>query len=424
MLTGKKSFYVNTLFLVLLLIETVQVLAMDRRAYQHGVRLVKDQASNIWAVWSSSPGNPPQGHKRLMLADGTKCSYFTHDIFYSKLNTANLSIQPHLLLGMNEAQEPVDAAISQDGAIAVTFEDGSETDTNSCNGVIRQRYIIYPRFPERFLELKTVKVDGAHSGHVAAVGNNFVFVYAEGWIEGDGAFDAGTANDIYIETISSEGTYRWHYAVATDKGWPRDWWPLVAGSPRYALLAWQRLVKDSSYANLMIAVYDPQNNKLIKPAKILKENLQYYHFDVQYLEKIKRFLVVGNYLGNTMTSQAITVVSPKLFAYLLDETGNVVDYWESDDKCVECGNYPTLNLVREVRPAILGDDVATVLYPVKPNGIASLKVSKISITLKDVRYLKQPWFPLGTDGIFLDNSKALFINLTPTGARLIEVPTE
>lgn len=411
-------------FLALLLLATVQVLAMDRRAYQHGVRLVKDDAANIWAIWSSSPGNPPQGRKRLILEDGTKCSFFTHDIFYSQLNTANSSIQSHLLLGMNEAQEPVDAAITQDGAIAITFEDGSETDTTSCDGVIKQRYKIYSRFPDHFSELKTVKVNGGHSGHIAAVGNYFVIVYAEGWIEGDGAFEAGTANDIYVETISSEGAYRWHYPVATDKGWPRDWWPLVAGSPRYALLAWQRLVKDSNYAALMVALYDPQTNKLIKPATILKENLQYYHYDVQYLKKLNRFLVVGNYLGNTIMSESRVVVSPKLFAYLLDEAGNVVSYWESDDKCTKCGSYLNLNLVREVRPAILDDEIATVLYPIKPNAIASLEVGRSNISLKGIQNQKHLWFPLGTDGIFLDDNKALFMNLTPAGARLIEVPFE
>jgi hypothetical protein len=367
-------------------------------------------------------GNPPQGRKRLIREDGTKCSFFTHDIFYSLLNTANPIIQPYLLLGMNEAQEPVDAAISQDGTIIITFEDGSETDTTGCDGIIKQRYKIYSQFPDRFSELNTVKVDGGHSGHVTAVGNNFVIVYAEGWIDGDGAFDAGTANDVYIETISSEGTYRWHYAVAVDKGWPRDWWPLVAGSPRYALLAWQRLVKDSNYAALMVALYDPQTNKLIKPATILKENLQYYHYDVQYLKKINRFLVVGNYLGNTIVSQSLVVVSPKLFAYLLDEAGNVVSYWESEDKCTKCGTYPNMALVRESRPAIMDHDVATVSYPIKPNGIASLKVGRNNIILNSIQTQKHFWFPLGTDGIFLDSSKTLFVNLTPTGVRLIEVP--
>lgn len=423
MLTSKKIFYPVVFFLALLLVTgSSQVAALDRRAYQHGVRLLKDHDENLWAIWSSSPGNPPEGRKRLILEDGTECSYFTHDIFYSPVDPGNTEIRPRLLLGMPEAQEPVDVAISKEGPVAITFEDGSETDTNSCDGVIKQRYKIYSRFPDDSTELGSVRVNGGHSGHIASVGNNFVIVYAEGWVNDDGVDDSGTANDIYVETIGSDGNYRWHKPVARDKGWPRDWWPLVAGSSHHALLVWQRLVKDSSYANLMVTLYDPQTNELIKPITVLKENLQHYHFDVQYLSKINRFLIVGNYLGKTVASESVSIISPKLFAYLLDEKGSVISYWDSDKKCTHCGSYPAINLVREARPAILDDKVARILYPVKPNGIVSLEVSPNSVKLVNLFVQEHLWFSLGTDGIFLGRNKALFMNLTPVGAKLIELP--
>ncbi len=424
MLASKNKIYAVTFLLVLVIVaQTSQVFALDRRAYQHGVRFLKDHSENIWAIWSSSPGNPPQGRKRLILEDGTRCSYFTHDIYYSSIDAVNPAIQPQLLLAMPEAQEPVDAAIATDGTIAITFEDGSETDTRSCDGVIKQRYKMFSAFPGSSTELGTVKVLGGHSGHIAAVGNNFVIAYAEGWVDGDGVDGSGTANDIYVETISLDGIYRGHSPVARDKGRLRDWWPLVAGSSRYALLVWQRLVKDSAYANLMIAVYDPQSNRLIRQVEVLKENLQHYHFDVQYLPKLNRFLIAGNYLGEIVASDSVSIISPKLFAYLLDENGDVVAYWDSETKCASCGSYPGFNLVREARPAILNGVVSRVLYPVKPNGILSLEVSHDGIKFDDIFFQTHLWFPLGTDGIFLDNGKALFVNLTPTGARLVNVPS-
>jgi len=397
-------------------------LATDRRAYQHGIRLVKDQTAAIWAIWSSSPGNPPEGQKKLVLSDGTRCGYFTHNIFYSHINPEHPVIQPQLLLEMPEAQEPVDAAVNDDGTIAITFEDGSDSDTKTCDGVIAQRYQIFTHFPDEASELLTVSIDGAHSGHIASVGNKFVIVHAEGWIDGEGAFDGGTANDIYVETISRQGVSRHYRAVARDKGSNRDWWPLIAGSSNNALLVWQRLVDGSSYAQMMIAVYNPKQNVLTKPVTVLKENLQYYHFDVQYLAEIDRFLVLGNFLGKTITPNSLSVVSPKLFALLLDTSGDIVDVWESDSSCAHCSSYPALNLVREVRPAISNKDgMANVLYPVKPDGIAWFKISKQSIRLNQVLRQERQWFPLGTDGIFLDDRRVLFVNLSQTGVKTVEL---
>jgi len=395
---------------------------MDRRAYQHGVRLLKDHEDTIWAIWSSSPGNPPEGQKKLIRSDGSKCSYFTHDIFYSSINPDHPVLHPQLLVSMPEAQEPVDAAVSSSGSIAITFEDGSDSDTRNCDGVIEQRYKIFTHFPERGNELRTVQIDGAHSGHIASVGNNFVIAYAEGWIEGEGAFDGGTANDIYVETFSQDGDSRHFKPVARDKGWPRDWWPLIAGSSKRALLIWQRLVTDSRYASLMATIYDPENNKIVKPIFVLKENLQYYHFDAQFLPAVNRFLVVGNYLGTSIAANSLPIVSPKLFAILLDESGEVIDSWESNNSCTPCGSYPVLSLVRETRPAIINNSaVADVLYPIKPNGIVWFTVTQESVAMKNVFHHQHMWFPLGADGIFLDKQRALFINLTPTGTKIIKV---
>lgn len=408
--------------LVLVVVQSWPLEANDRRAYQHGVSLIKDQKNRVWAIWSSSPGEPPQGETKIRLPDGTKCAHFTHDIFYTQLHPENPVPDPQLLVQMPEAQEPVNVAINANDVVAITFEDGSESDVNNCDGIISQRYQMFQHFPEQASELKTVQVSGGHSGHIAAVGDDFVIAYSEGWIEGGGFDNAGTANDIYVETVSESGESRWHIAVSKDDGWPRDWWPVVATSSQHALLLWQRMVKDNDYAQLMLAMYDPANNTLIKPATLLKKNLQYYHYNVTYLPSIKRYLIAGNYLGVTTDSRSRTNLSPKLFVMLLDSSGELVYSWEYDKECRECGSYLNFNLVRESNPAVLVfADELVVQYPVKPNGIVSLKVTGQQIEFKEHIKLNSLWFPLGADGIFVDN-KSMFVNLTPQGMRVITVP--
>lgn len=400
--------------------------AVDRRSYQHGIRFISDGNKNYWLLWSSSPGNPPQGEKRVILHDGTRCSYFTHDIYASPINFDHLKIEPQLLLALPEAQEPVDAAVAADGSIALTYEDGSESDVKKCDGVIKQRVKIFSQFPEVAFDTQTVRVSGAHSGHITAVGNDFIVVYAEGWIEGGGVSEAGTANDIYVDVFNSKGESEKHKAIAVDKGSPRDWWPLVAGSSRFALMVWQRFVDNSNHARLMMAIYDPVTNSLIKPLTELRDGLQYYHYDVQYLASINRFLIVGNSLAKVSVNNSLKLVTPRLFAYLLDESGDIVDQWDNEGLCNVCGSYPSVNLVREARPAVIskqlkGEQIANVYYPVKPAGVVSLQVSSQKVLMHNIFKQDQFWFPLGTDGVMIDSDNILFANLTPAGVKLIKV---
>lgn len=417
------------IWLVLAQVIGAQAYAVDARSYQHGIKIIQDINKNHWLIWSSSPGNPPQGETRVKMQDGTKCSYFTHNIYYSPLNVNKPVIEPRLLLGLPEAQEPVDAAIAANGVIAITYEDGSESNVNNCDGVIEQRFQVYTRFPKSPLAIKTVKVPGAHSGHVAAVGNNFVVVYAEGWMDGGGVDQAGSANDIYLDVFNFRGKVKKHKPIAVDKGYQRDWWPLVAGSSRVAMLVWQRYVDKNNYANLMITVYDPKTNRLIKPVTKIKENLQYYHYDIQYLSSIDRFLVIGNYLGKVNVSGSRAAITPRLFAYLFDESGNIVDRFENTRLCNICGSYLDFNLVREAKPAINNksdgqEQKVTVYYPIKPDGVISLQVTDRNITFNNVAKVKHFWFPMGADGLVVGDGKILFANLTLSGVKLIEASME
>lgn len=401
------------------------LLAADRREYQHGVEFVPLPDGRYWLLWSSSPGNPPEGDQKVVKEDGDKCKYFTHDVFYSLIEPNNPMIAENQLISMPEAQEPVSAAIGKNGIIATTFEDGSDSDIANCDGIIQQRYQLFDPNLKTVSKVKKVAVNGAHSGHIATVGNRFVIFYAEGWVSGGGVDEAGSANDIFVDVIDARGKLIHHRAIAVDKGSPRDWWPVIAGSDKYAILVWQRFVPDSNYANLMFAVYDPKKNKLAKEISLLKSNLVYYHYDVQYLPSIDRFLVVGNYLGDTLLEKVgaeLSVISPKAFAYLLDGEGHIVDQWEGDYSCEVCMSYHTHSLVRESQPAILETkDAVKVLYPTKPKGLLAFNISTSKIELQNYIENDHYWFPLGTDGIFLDENTAYFANLTQQGLKTVTI---
>jgi hypothetical protein len=411
------------LILVLCSSFSVTLMAADRREYQHGVEFVPLPDGSYWLLWSSSPGNPPEGDQTVILANGEKCKYFNHDIFYSLINPQNPIVNEKLLISLPEAQEPVSAAIAKDGTIALTFEDGSDSDIENCDGIIHQHFQLFDQSLKLMSGLNKVAVDGAHSGHIVAVGNNFVIVYAEGWINDGGVDGAGSANDVLVDVINTRGERVHHRDIAIDKGSPRDWWPMIAGSDRYAMLVWQRFVPGSRYANLMYTIYDPRSNKLVKEISLLKTNLVYYYYDIQYLSSINRFLIVGNYVGNTLLhtlGKNITVVSPKAFAYLLNELGEIVDQWEASLDCENCGSYFSRTIVRESQPAIFeAKESVKVLYPTKPKGLMSFNITASKIEMQGHVEGDHYWFPLGADGIFLDENTAYFANLTQLGLKTL-----
>jgi len=403
------------------------LIASDRREYQHGVTFVPLADGRYWLLWSSSPGEVPEGDKKVIMKDGGKCNYFTHDIYYALIDPANPDIKKNPLIAMPEAQEPVNAAISSSGSILVTFEDGSDSDIANCDGIIQQRYKTYDSALRPKSGLEKVTIDGGHSGHVAAVGNQFVIAYAEGWVDGGGVDGAGSANDIHVDVVNDKGQRTHHLGVAVDKGSPRDWWPLVAGSQRHALLVWQRYVEDSDYANLMFTVYDPGTNKLVKEISLLKANILYYHYDVQFLPQINRFLIIGNYVGDSLLQKigrVFSVVSPRTFAYLLDERGTIIDQWDASLDCENCGAYFNHPVVRESQPAMLarkeaGEYSVQVLYPTKPRGLIDFNITASEIEFIDHYEIDYYWFPLGSDGIFLDENTVYFVNLTQQGLKTI-----
>ncbi|MGD8567981.1 MAG: hypothetical protein PVJ39_07825 [Gammaproteobacteria bacterium] len=422
----QRRWLVRWVTLVLVLAVAGTASAIDRRQYQHGISLVKRPGDGYWLFWSSAPGKPPAGSRKVIVNDGGKCEYFTHDIYYASIDPEAPVISGHPLIVQPEAQEPVSAAVSATGDMLITYEDGSENDiTEHCDANIQQRYQLYNDALQPQTPVETVTVSGGHSGHVAAAGGRFIIVYSEGWLDDGGVDGAGTGNDIYVDVISERGESVQHRAIAVDKGDPRDWWPLVAASSRYAVLVWQRYVPRSKHADLMYGIYDTQAGKLVRQISLLKSHVVYYHYDVQYLESINRFLVTGAYLGNMLIQKGIrhvTLRTVKGFAYLLDVAGNVIDRWDADTHCNNCGSYMTYVPVREAQPAVYDEaESIKVLYPVKAGGLLLFRINRDRIGRPEYISGNNNWFPLGTDGVFFDTSTAFFANLTPTGVKSIIV---
>ncbi|RUM65591.1 MAG: hypothetical protein DSZ03_02540 [Sulfurimonas sp.] len=354
--------------------------AEDLRAYQHGVDFLQRSDGNYWLIWASS-GIPPQGED----ADGE----WTHDIYAAAINTQTPTLKPAAVITEVRAQEPSSAAIASNGHIMITMEDAFEDDD-----VYAQTYGVYNEQMEPLKGYRNIVAYGGHSGHVAAVGEQFVVFYSEGWVEGGGVDELGSGDDVLLKTYNTRGDLLHVKDVAVGET-TRDWWPLVAGSSQYALLLWQQFVENESHARLLYRIYDPKNNLWVSDTALLSEAVQYYTYDVQYLETLERFLVCG------------TDAQGNGFARLLTREGQVVAH---------AGALPPL--VREAQPALRarGADAVTVVYPSAPKGLTVLTISRTDIQLKRTFVQEHTWLYSGTDGIFTDDENVYFISLTPQGA--------
>jgi len=128
------------------------------------------------AIGSSGPAQAI--HRR-----GQALTAWTHDIFYSDIDPHNPKISPIKIISNPEAQEPASSAISDDGHIMITMEDGW-----NAKNVVAQRYGLYDQSMNPVKPYPNTALDGGHSGHVAASGNRFVIFYSEGWVN-DGGVD-------------------------------------------------------------------------------------------------------------------------------------------------------------------------------------------------------------------------------------------
>ncbi len=353
----------------------------DVRSYQHGVDFLKRSEGRYWLVWASS-GVPPQGEDEQ--------GEWIHDVYAASINANNPEIKPFKLISEVRAQEPSSAAVAADGKIMITMEDAFEADD-----VYAQTYAIYDASLNPVKPYRHIVANGGHSGHVTAAGGYFVVAYSEGWVDGGGVDDLGSGDDVLLATYTSRGDLLHVNDVAVGER-TRDWWPLLAGSPKYVLVLWQQFVDDETHARLLYRRYDPETNSWRGDAAVLLEAVQYYTYDVQYLEALDSFLIYGT------DAQGVG------FARLLTQEGTMAAYHSA---------LPPL--VREAQPAIRvrSDDEVTAVYPSAPTGLTVLSVGSSSIELERTVAQSYRWFYSGTDGIFTDDNSVYFVSLSPDGIK-------
>lgn len=350
----------------------------DHRAWQHGIDLVK-VGEKLLVVWGS-PGNPPQSN-----VGGD----WQHDIYFSWLDTVAakgfISIHPELLVSLPEAQEPPSVAINNQGTILVTAEDG--------NGGINQQAGLWNSQLQKLREYPFTIKKGGHSGHVAAMGNQFLVTYGEGWVDRGGWRNLGTGKNIYARTVDNTGKLGSEIRLTerANKN-PRDSWPLVAGSDRNWLVVWQRYPEMTLQSALINAT-----GRVVARSQLMSNLSPRYSYDVAFSPEISNYVVAGR-------------TGDHGFVSIVDLAGNVVN--------TKTGLPP---MQPESRIILHWDDSKLVgAYPINPRGIAIVEFAADAINLLKVIDSTYEWDYSGTTGIFLTSDRLLFPTLSTTGLRLIE----
>ena len=344
----------------------------DLRVYMHGIETAKG-ADGRYLIFFSSSRIPPTGPDQQ--------GNWTHDVYLSTWASSDARISlARIFIQKPEAQEPVSVAQTTDGHIMVSFEDG----WNTPNGV-NQRYGVYEPTLQPIAPYPLDIASGGHSGHVAAVGNNFVAFYSEDWIAGDGVDNLGTGNGVYAKVYDSRGQALRAIDIALNL---REWWPMIAGSPSRALLVWQQFVPGQIYANLKIAILDPQTGT-VTGQQVLQSNLQYYTYKTEYVPAIDRFLVTG------------TTIAGKGFAYLITNSGQITAR--------------LLCMPATVREAGIAVNGAKVYTPTQDNRLLHLALTPSSISLAAVQVSPVQWSYIGSIGLMRNSSQIHWVSLSKTG---------
>ncbi len=352
-------------------------LGIDQRSYQHGIDFLPLSDGGYAVIWASSE-DP---------LNVTNSDTWEHDIYYSYVNPQSPFLDPIKIITNPEAQEPASSAISKDGHIMITMEDGHDAEN-----VLAQRYGVYD---EDFNSIKPYPLDvldGGHSGHVAAVGNRFVVFFSEEWIEGGGVDDLGSGDDVHAAIYDSDGTLEKRMDIAVGNA-TRDWWPIIAGSESTALMVWQRFIDDEKYVDLKISLLNPESGNLIKNEVTIANNVKYYTYSVEYFPNIDRYLIMGVYEAGGG------------FGILLDNNGDIVT-----------SNLDLPEIVRESQSIVKIDGNNQVIaQPRSPRGLMVLSISKTEISLQREIDDDYNWQFAGTDGIWIGDNQVYIVSLSTTG---------
>jgi hypothetical protein len=356
-----------------------EVQAEDHRAWQHGIDVVR-VGDRLLVVWGSS-GNPPRPN---LGGD------WQHDVYYAWLDIEVAQqitqISPRILVSKPEAQEPPSVAVNSRGTILMTCEDG-DGGINQRAGMWDSSLRVLRKYP------MTIK-RGGHSGHVAAMRDRFLATYSEGWEEGGGFLDLGTGKNVYARIVDNSGKPGHEIKIVSDSD-PnhRDGWPLVAGSDRNWLVVWQR------YPGLTLqAALIGRSGDVVARRQVVDGLPLRYAYDVEFAPQIESYIVAGSSGDGGFVS-------------VLSLTGEIVKTRQ--------GLPPMASESR----IILGWDGAHLIgtYPVRPHGIAVVRISTSAVELVKVIDHSYIWDYSGTTGMFVAPGRVLFLTLSTTGLHLIHV---
>ena len=351
----------------------------DHRAWQHGIDLIR-VGDKLLVVWGSA-GNPPRPN---LGGD------WQHDVYHAWLNTPATEdatpIDPQILVSRPEAQEPPSVAINTRGTILMTSEDG--------NGGINQNAGLWDSSLRVLRKYPFTIKRGGHSGHVAAMGDQFLVAYGEGWVKGAGWRGLGTGKNVFARVVKNNGTLRREIKLTPDRNSdPRDGWPLVAGSDRNWLVVWQRYPE----LTLQTALVDAAG-AVITRRQIIDGLPTRYAYDVEFAPQLVSYVVAGSSRDGG-------------FVALVSLTGDIVK--------TQRGLPPMASESR----IILGWEGSQLIgvYPVKPRGVAVLRLSADAIELSKVIDHPYAWDYSGTTGTFVAPERVLFVTLSTTGLHLIPI---
>ncbi|MCF6352134.1 MAG: hypothetical protein L3J06_03895 [Cyclobacteriaceae bacterium] len=354
----------------------------DQRSYQHGIDFIPISNTQYALVWSSSGS----------AVDVSNSTVWEHDVYYSFIDPTKPAIKPINLISRDEAQEPASTAISADGHIMITMEDGWEPTI-----VLEQRYGIYNSdfSPTPKAYPQVVPVAGGHSGHVAAIDNRFVIFYSEEWVTGGGVDNLGSGDDVYAAVYDSNGNFLYQKNIAVGHI-TRDWWPWVEGSDNYACMIWQRFVNNEIYSDLMISILNPLTGDFTVAEKTIETNMEYYTYSVAAIPGLDQFLIMGVHKDGTG------------FGILIDENGNELS---------RNNNLPAI--VRESQPALRTINGNLFIAQAKADG--GIMVLKLTSSIELVKTIDNEyiWGYGGTDGIWMNDNQIYMVSLSNCG--LIEM---
>jgi hypothetical protein len=226
------------------------------------------------------------------------------------------------------------------------------------------------------------------------MGERFLVAYGEGWVAGGGWRGLGTGKNVFARIVGNSGKLGREVKLTPDRhSHPRDGWPLVAGSDRNWLVVWQRYPGLTLQAALVDAA-----GAVIARREIIDGLPPRYAYDVQFAPQLASYVVAGSSGDGGFVS-------------LVSLNGEIVK--------TRRGLPP---MAAESR-LILGRDESGVIgvYPVRPRGIAVVRLSADAAELAQVIDHPYAWDYAGTTGAFVAPGRVLLVTLSTTGLQFITI---